>query len=431
MSAYLLGAKVLRSFASEQNHYGYFKAKLSDSLFKGDKEKEIFEFFHQHYSQYQQVPALETLESQFPEVKALDIHEPSAYYLKLIEERSAYNLINQANLDAQTLLTKDKKATAEALAILQKAVNELTAQQYRVAVLDAAKDVPELVIQNYYNANLSGTPPAYFGWPYMDTKGGVGPGNMVSFVGRPAMGKSYQMLYCALHNWRVHKQNVLFISMEMSALDISQRVAAMYAGTSVGQLKGSAFSTQTTEFFMAGMEAMGKEEAKFYIVDANLAATVESIYALASNLKCKVIFIDGAYMLSHPNERLNRFESVALNVNLIKQATTRADAITFCSWQFNRQAVQKGKGPAKGEKPGLEDIGFTDNIGMISSIVIGIQKDEGVETMQKRILQLHKGRNGESGDFSIKWDFMAMDFTQVDADIEGKPVEALEDLSFI
>ena len=58
---------------------------------------------------------------------------------------------------------------------------------------------------------------------------------MVSIIGRPAKGKTWQMLFGAHYGWNKaakevdpqHDQSRLFVSMEMSIIAIEQRLAAM------------------------------------------------------------------------------------------------------------------------------------------------------------------------------------------------------------
>lgn len=412
MSSYLLGAKAIKRLVSEKDPFAFYKAKFTPQLFRGEKELEIYKYAKEHWEKYQVLPAPETLEAKFPDVKDLETPEPSKYYLDLLDRRFGYDLINKANLESQEILKKNPAAIAEAEATLRTALSDLSSQRFRHKILDVGLEAPELLLSTYHNQSLSTDVQAYFGWPYMDDRGSVGPGNTVSIVGRPAMGKTYFGLYIALHNWRVRKQNVLFVSMEMNAQEIAQRIGAMYAGTNITQLSTGSYATPTFQLFVQGMEAMQQEQAKFYVVDGNLTAMVDETYALAEVLKCKIVFIDGAYMLKHPNPRLQKYDRVAENVELIKKATQDTKTVGFNSWQFSRQATGKGKGLKKGEKPGLEDIGYSDAIGQYSSIVLGIMQEEGVETIIKRNLDLLKGRKGEIGQFPIHWDFDAMDFTQ-------------------
>lgn len=221
---------------------------------------------------------------------------------------------------------------------------------------------------------------------------------------------TWKLLKTGIHNWKVLKNNVLFVSMEMGALPITQRISAMYAGTNISQLKLSGYASPTYKKFVDGLKQMVTEEGDFYVVDGNLAASVEDIYTLAVQLQCKVILVDGAYLLRHKNAKLDRFTRAAENVELMKRYGAETQSATIASWQFNRGATKK-KG--KDEEVGVEDIGYTDAIGQISSIVLGLFQDDGVETMQKRIIRILKGRNGEIGQFEIQWDFQRMVFDQI------------------
>lgn len=219
------------------------------------------------------------------------------------------------------------------------------------------------------------------------------------------------MLYTALHNWQMRKKNVLFASMEMSALPISQRAAAMYAGTNLQQLKVAGYSSATLKKFMGKLDGLPGHDSKLYIVDGNLSAYPEELYILAHQLGCEAVCFDAAYLFRHKNKRLDRYTRVAENVEDMKKFSTESGMATFASWQFAKTATTKKK--KDGERATLEDIGYSDAIGQISSVVLALLQEEGVETIQTREIDVLKGRGGEVGKFSVHWDFATMDFSQV------------------
>jgi replicative DNA helicase len=223
------------------------------------------------------------------------------------------------------------------------------------------------------------------------------------------------VLKVAIHNW-LQAKRPLVVSMEMSPVPLVQRLAAMYAHTNLTQLKSGGYSSQTYSKFAASMIAMNSAMSGFYVVDGNLAASVDDIYTLAHQLKCDQIYIDGAYLLKHPNKRLDRYTRVAENIELIKQRTSDIEMPTVASYQFARSATKgKSKNPKENQdEAGLEDIAFSDGIGQISSIVLGLFQDESVETLETRAIRVLKGRNGEVGTFKINWNFVTMNFDQVD-----------------
>jgi replicative DNA helicase len=420
LQVFNIGLKAIRRFCEEQKPLSWYNAKLSVVLFKGEQEQTVFKWVEQHMLKHHALPNIETLEGKFPEFKQFTTPEPSSYYIELIEQRYGYDVINAANISSQDALKSDKTAINDALAFLSDARDKITRQRYRTRILNLGKEGPKLVLQQYHNV-LATDSNIDFGWPYLDTMtGGAMAGDVISFVGRPAAGKTFKMLASAMHNW-LKKKRILFVSMEMNPLAIAQRATAMYAHTNLTQLKMGQYSTDTYKKFAGSLISMAGLDFEFYVVDGNLAASVEDIYTIADQLNCDAVYIDGAYLLKHKNPRIDRYTKVAENVEGMKQFSGNIEKPTFASWQFNRDASKK----TKGEKTGLEDIAYSDAIGQVSSIVLGLFQEEGVETMNSRVVDVLKGRNGEIGQFKIKWDFINMDFTQIGAPGAGDEPQPL------
>lgn len=421
-STFNIGLKTIRKLVEEKDALGWYKAKLTAQLFKG-VESEIYEWVASHLGKYHALPDIGTLMQQFPEIKEAECPEPTKYYVDLLDRRFIYDQINQCNIDSQTILKEDKTKVDDAEKVLKATLDRITQQRYRSRIMNVGLDAPKLVLSAYQSSSKDAR--ITFGWPYMDnmTGGAVG-GDVVSFVGRPASGKTWKVLKVALHNW-LKGRNVLFASMEMNHLAIAQRIVSMYTHVSVSDVKNSSLPTMSFkggvspyQKFSKAIASMMKETGQFYVVDGNLAAYADDLYMLAAQLKCDAIFIDGAYLMRHRNLRLDRFTKVAENVELMKQLSTDLEIPTFASWQFNRQAAKKGKGLQKNEKAGLEDIGYSDAIPQVSSIVMGLHQEEGIETMHQRIIDVMKGRNGEIGQFKISWDFQTMNFDEISEESE-------------
>lgn len=406
-----LGLKAIKKLVVEENALHWHKAKLSAPMFKGESEVKAFQFVEAHVSKYHELPKLVTLIAQIPEAQEVDCPEPSKYYLDNIDNRYFHGLVNAANLDSQAALKEDKNDSDKAVAIMKAALDKITQQKFRHRILDVSAEAPQMVLTAYHNTFMNKNTVRFF-WPYLDAmSGGAEKGDVISFIGRPAAGKTQLTLRTAIKNWQAG-QNVLFASMEMNALAITQRLAAMYAHTNLTQLKSAAYATPSYKKLVTGLMGISNEKAKLYVVDGKLAAHVDDIYMLASQLKCSVVFIDGAYLLKHPNTRLDRFTRVAENVEGMKAASENIEVPTFASWQFNREAAKKKSATGGPQKGGLEDIAYSDAIGQISSMVLGLFQEDGVETMYQRLIDVLKGRNGETGQFPIHWDWNSMIFDQ-------------------
>ncbi len=432
--SYRLGAKALKRLVLDKDSFAFFQAKLSLDMFKGeDLEKPLYEFIKGHYDKFQGLPAIETVAEKFPGVTELEVPEPPKVYLSQVEQRYGYDILDRSTKECRELLKADQWSNVDAAAnVLRDGLSTMMKQRFRNRILDVGKEVPELLLTTYHGMLGTDLAPVKFGWPYMDDLGGAMPGDVVSFVGRPATGKTFKMLRVALFNWHEMHENVMFVSGEMGRLPLAQRVGSMYAGTNIKQLKVGGYSSETFELFVGGLEKMQAEPAKLYIVEAQLAGSVEEFFALAEILKCRVVVFDGAYLLRHPDRRLNRYDRAAENVEWIKRLCEELRKVSFASWQLNREATKKVKDQKKGgPKVGIEDIGYSDAIGQISSIVLGIMQDESIETLVKRHLDLLKGRNGEVGGFDIHWDFDKMDFRQYGVDVQDKQEEMKDELEYV
>jgi replicative DNA helicase len=317
--------------------------------------------------------------------------------------------------------------------VLRTAINNISLQRYRQKIMDFGKEGPKMVLQAYHNLD-SMESMGGFGWPYMDAMGGAMPGDVISFVGRPQTGKSWLSLFTGLHNWRVKKKNTLFVSMEMSHLPVAQRAATMIAGTNLTQLKHGwghpqSYATPSYDKFTQAMIQLTQESdgAKFYVINGNLAADVEDIYLLANQLDCEIVIIDGAYLCRNKNTRLDRYTRAAENCEAMKRFSEDLQIPTFSSWQFNREASKKQKQKSgSGGTADLEDIGYSDVIGQISSVALGLFQEDSVETAIKKMIRVLKGRGGEVGQFEINWNFQSMDFSQIGSHTIATQPEALE-----
>ena len=422
------------------------EGSISDFLAYGNvshvfrpNELEVYKFVRNFVQHYGALPTEETITTHTGE--AMVPHtEPSGYYFDLMETRHVELSVKKAMQAASDQLGVADKDPDAALVTLTEAVMSLAVQKNQAQITDFrhAYDilVPDYVAKYNYEAGWGLT----YGWPTLDgMTGGVRRGDLISVVGRPALGKTFQMLYGAHHGWAqvgalkiAHEaaagsnmQMVLpergsrmFVSMEMNPLPIQQRLAAMHSHIPLTQLNHAELSTFGLKKLKQGLTEIKGYFSPFWIVDGNLASTVEDIWMLARQLKPDAIFIDGGYLVKHPSER-DRYRRVAENADLMKQELASL-APTTVSWQFAKSASKK----KKGEKVTGDDVGYSDAIYQVSSILMGLFQPDSVETLNQRKVEILKGRSGEVGSFRTNWDFNKMIFSEI------LPTD-VEDLQFI
>ena len=402
----------IAALAQEGSIKSYLEHGGLGHLFRSEPDQNLFKFFDEHVRTYAKLPAPETI-LHHAKVELPTPSEPAAYYLELMRKAYVEVSIYDAAKAADAKLKAETKDPIGALDILRERVSRIDAHQMQPYVSDYREAGETLV--NAYKSTLMGDNDTglKFGWPTLDKmSGGLVEGDVVSFAGRPAAGKSFFMLWCALAMWRQGRAP-LFVSMEMSPLSILQRLSAIHAQKAIGDIKNGTLTSQAYEGYRSVLASLKGFDVPFWVVDGNLKATAHDIHALALQLKPGAIFVDGAYLMKHPSEK-ERYRRVAENMDLIKTDLAGL-APTVCSWQFNREA----KKLKQGQNPDLEHIGYSDAIGQHSSLVLGLFEDESVESKEQKQIHVLKGRNGEIGTFSVNWRFShTTDFSEVSNDIE-------------
>lgn len=343
--------------------------------------------------------------------------DPPSYYAGLIRDRYIKEGAAQAMLNMSNRL---KLPNTKGTDLLEKTIHDLLVMRQNTVShgLYDAREMHQRVIATYQHDQMNGSEKSItLGWDYIDvTCGGIMPGDILSWVGRPATGKTWLNLQSAIHPWLTQNKRVMFVTTEMLRAQIEARMAAMVARVPVRGVLKASLATPQLNRLRDKLTEISHSEAPFWILDAHAGVTVEDIWALCSMLGIEWLVIDGAYLLAHPDRRLDRFTRVAENCRLFKsELASNLKLPLAASWQFSREMAKKknAKGKKGGEeKAGLEDIGFSDEIGQISSLVLATLEAESVETIRRRRIDVMKGRNGETGNWLINWDFVTMDFSE-------------------
>ncbi len=431
-----LGKMFVSAALAEGSVSAFLQFGNIEDLFKAN-EVEQYVFVRDFVKKYGKLPVEDTVLAHTKE-ELFPHKETAEYYFDLMSKRHIEITLKKTLKSANDLLGPEDKDAEAALQLVVSSVMDLMTTKYQKQISDF-REAYELVIPEYvqqYNAETGHR--LKFGWTTLDEKtGGCVRGDLVSFVGRPAIGKTFQMLYGAMHGWREGNEHYLatgelpegtsrmFVSMEMDRLAIQQRMAAMQTHVPMDHVKHSALSSKNLQKLKDSLVNVSTYGAPFWVVDGNLAATVEDIHLLARQLKPGSIWIDGAYLLKHPTVK-DRYQRVAENADLAKKELASL-VPTVCSWQFARP---KNKGGKKLEVKGgtqdlnLDDIGYTDAIAQVSSVVVGMFEEQSIETIMRRLMSLLKGRGGETGSWVSNWDFQNMDFSEYTA-------PAVSELQFI
>lgn len=376
-------------------------------MFLTELEKSVHAFVNDYVRQNGKLPTRQLLQSKFED--PFVANASSTFIFDRMKERYLEHSIREGVQSIAPMLQNGEGyQPAEALVKLRDTLVMADLSTKKHSIVDV-RDAMFPVFEEYkkkakgahYGKGLM------LGWPTIDLEtGGLDGGELASIVGRPATGKTWFMLQMAGSAWGFRR--VLFVTLEMPAKQIVARMISMMAGVPYKMIHTN---QPLADGQLAQIDAALKYNSTadpFYILDGKMASSVLDIEMVARSVQAEAIYIDGAYLLKHPDQKLNRYQRVAENVDLLKDAALRIDKPIICSWQFNREAAKKFN-KKEVEEPDLEDIGYSDAIPQHSSLVLGLMAPNDTD---KRAITVLKGRGGEVGKFVVNWDFAHMKFDE-------------------
>jgi replicative DNA helicase len=256
--------------------------------------------------------------------------------------------------------------------------------------------------------------------------GGLHPSEFVVLAARPSMGKTALATNIAENVAITSRVPVLFVSLEMSRLELAQRLLC-----SQGSIDGSKFRSG---FISAAereklMEASGKLAQSPLFIDDTPSRTVTEIAACARRLKRKeklgLVVIDYLQLIQPDDPRDPRQEQVAKMARRLKALARELKIPIMVLAQLNRQVEATGK---EEHRPRLSHLRESGAIEQDADVVMFVHREEYYHTKEKAeelgiagqgLLILAKQRNGPTGDVKLQWSSMYTRFR----DFSEKPYE--------
>lgn len=374
----------------------------------------LYDQLNSHLDKYGKVPARDVLEEEWGQPLPKP-SEPALFYLDQLRPLHVRKILQAASAEAAIKINSDPEG---ALDIFDKAIQELRMQRQASAMIDLryAKDM----IEKHLISKWSGTGLLSMGWPTYDKySGGLMNGDLVSILGSTGIGKTTLLLSRAFHFWEVHKQPVMFVSSEMNLKAILERSVAILSKVPFDYIKHGMFPNIMVDFKAKLFAALNGDMSgmpPFIFIDGDLAITKEDVLRIFNQLKPGLLCADGPYLWGGSSYR-DRWQLIAENVTFLKKDIAKR-APVIATWQFDKEAMKL----KKGERPTLGNIGGSKEIANLSSVVLGMFQDKTPETINRRTIEVMKGRGGEVGRFDVHWDFLTINFDEL-AQAENEELE--------
>ncbi|MEM1224866.1 MAG: replicative DNA helicase [Planctomycetota bacterium] len=243
--------------------------------------------------------------------------------------------------------------------------------------------------------------------------GGLHNGELVILAARPSMGKTALAMNIAEHVSIEQREPVLFVSLEMSAIELADRMLCSLARVNGHRLRNGTISSDDRDRLVGKANEISTAPL---FVDDSPSRTVSEIAAAARRIKRRedglgMIVIDYLQLIEPDNPRDPRQEQVAKIARRLKGLARELDVPLLCLSQLNRQAEE-----GKDHRPKLSHLRESGAIEQDADVVMFVHREEYYHRGDDRAqyagqaeIIIAKQRNGPVGDVELTWE---ADFTR-------------------
>ncbi len=246
-----------------------------------------------------------------------------------------------------------------------------------------------------------------------ENTGGLHHGELIIVAARPSMGKTAFAMNVAENVSFIQRVPTLFVSLEMSALELTDRLLCSVAKVSGHRMRQGSISQEDRMRLVS--KAAELSEAPLYVDDAP-SRTVTEIAAAARRIKRRtgklgLIVVDYLQLIEPDNSKDPRQEQVAKIARRLKGMARELKVPVMCLAQLNRQTEA-----SKDNIPRLSHLRESGAIEQDADVVMFVHREEYYQRGedQQRVagkaqIIIAKQRNGPVGEIDLDW---LKDFTR-------------------
>lgn len=370
--------------------------------------KQAWEYVAESYKAHGDLPPIEAVSGALGIDMDGSSDGLSGFFLGEIFKRRLFR-VQQDGIEevSKCLNSRDPKAAAEVWAEIHRKIQTESLTTRKVESLLA---LGRLVIEDYEDAKAGkrGIPTP---WPAMDDQTlGWQPEDLILFVGRLGVGKTWALTICAHAAWKA-KHDVLIVSTEMNKRQMARRFFSLHLNLPYGEVRRGKLGEFVEEKFYKGVNELLTEQG-IKIIAGDFDYSIDNIAAVVEDEKPALLCVDGPYLIK--NSGKDRHERVSNNFDDFKKIGKRTGISVLTNLQFNRSAKT-----GQDQTISADNIGITDVAGWNADAAYGMMQSEEMKSNARLNLKALKIREGIPDTFEVNWNFATMDFTQVGG--EGGP----------
>jgi replicative DNA helicase len=331
----------------------------------------------------------------------------ASHYAEIVRSAAVLRELGHAG---ESIAWDSREPKADAQAVMAQAESRIFAVMDRRTGTEAHKlaDVMiEAMATIQARCERRGVTGLVTGFADLDAKlGGMRAGELLILAARPGMGKSALAANIA-EAVADCNEPVLFVSLEMSRLELSERMLSGRSKVSSDRLRKGILNA--TEHARMAQKVGELAQLPLYIDDSP-SRTVAEIGATARRLKRRhglgLLVIDYLQLIEPDNPREVRQEQVAKISRRLKAMARELKVPVLCLAQLNRQTEA-----SRENKPRLAHLRESGAIEQDADVVMFIHREEYYATNDKDRAELKgkadvivaKQRNGPTGDVKLTW----------------------------
>lgn len=349
--------------------------------------KNIVDFILKFNAENMELPTLETVISNFPDVEAWPEEEENAEYLaKQIKEEYVFHKTREILSTNEGVLQSNSFEGLNKIKVGLEQLLKINESQDD-SLIDRKSDEFDKTV-SYITSGFKLLDNQIGGFRSQD--------ELVTLIGRTRMGKSWILLKMLLESWK-QGMNVGLYSGEMDTKDIADRFDALNINRSNKEIAEGLYNNDPS--YKKYKEDLADNDTKFVIKTFKTLgrrAMVQDIEAMIVKHNLKVIGVDQLSLMT--DQRYKRgdgkreaYDNISMDLFHLAE---KYNVVIILLVQLNREG-------AKGEFPTLENIAESDAVAQNSSKVVAINRDkDNVLTMRTL-----KNRYGSTGkDVKYIWD---------------------------
>ncbi|MGE3780857.1 MAG: replicative DNA helicase [Pirellulaceae bacterium] len=333
----------------------------------------------------------------------------AAYYANIVREKATFRSL----IDASTeILREAYNEQSEAKHLLSQA------EQRIFAILDsrgttAIASIREIlhVAMDRIDARMRGEHAlggVESGFTDLDAlTGGLHNSELIILAARPSMGKTAFAMNIAEHVSMKQLAPTLFVSLEMSAIELADRLLCSSAKVNGHRLRNGTISNEDRARLVDKAAEMSQSPL---FVDDSPSRTVTEIAAAARRIRRRegrlgLIVIDYLQLIEPDNPKDPRQEQVARIARRLKGLARELQVPLLCLAQLNRQAED-----SRDHKPKLSHLRESGAIEQDADVVMFVHREEYYRTGEDKEqfsgqaeIIIAKQRNGPVGDVELLW----------------------------